>query len=167
VGAFGRPVAPLAVAQLPFVPDEPWAGRTVPEQARLSLLLLSGDKTPPPLPDTTKRWRGLILDEWTELVPTNKVQTGLAFHYDSQAPKAPHAILACVHSGQPGPWSFPELEAIVNETIDLARIRPVDSDVISLGQLMPAVMLAANTQHKTVSTLFPPSSLEIPPIIVG
>jgi hypothetical protein len=171
-GALGRSATPIAVAQLPFVAGEPWVGRSVPEQGRLSLMLLSGDKTPPALPDTTKTWRGLILDEWTELVPGDKVQTGLAFHYDSQGAKAPHAILACVHSGQNAPsgqaaWSFTELEAIVNETIDLARIRPVDSDMISLGQLTPAVVLAANTQNKTVSTLFPASSLEIPPIIVG
>ncbi|HXU01335.1 MAG TPA: hypothetical protein VN903_10100, partial [Polyangia bacterium] len=171
-GALGRTAAPLTVAQLPFVAGEPWAGHSVPEQGRLSLLLLSGDRNPPLVPDTTKTWRGLILDEWTETVPGNKVQTGLAFHYDSQAAKAPNVILTCVHSGAPAPsgqntWSFTELEAIVNETIDLARIRPVDSDQIALGQLMPAVVLAANTQNKTISTLFPNSTLEIPPIIVG
>jgi hypothetical protein len=129
--------------------------------------VLSGDKAPPALPDTTKMWRGLILDEWTETVPGDKVQTGLAFHYDSQAAKAPQSILVCVHSDTGTTWSFAEIEAIVNETIDLARIRPVDSDMVSLGALMPAVLLAANTQNKTVSTLIPKTSLEIPPIIVG
>ena len=167
-GALGRTAPPVAVAQLPFVTGETWAGRNIPaEQGRLSLLLLSADKAPPALPDTSKMWRGLILDEWTETVPGSKVQTGLAFHYDSQAPKAPHAILVCVHSDTGTTWSFTEIEAIVNETIDLARIRPVDSDMISIGQLMPAVLLAANTQNKTISTLIPKSSLEIPPIIVG
>ena len=164
-GALGRTALPVAVAQLPFVDGETWAGRTVPaEQGRLSLLLLSGDQV---APDATQTWRGLVLDEWTETVPADKVQTGLAFNYDSQAAKAPHAILVCVHSGTGTTWSFTEIEAIVNETIDLARIRPVDSDSLALGQLTPAVVLAANNQGKTISTQFPKSVLEIPPIIVG
>jgi hypothetical protein len=94
----------------------------------------------------------LLLDQWTELVPGNKAETALAFHYDSQNAEAPQVILLGVHSGQAGGWNVAELAAIVNDTMDLAQIRPVDSDLVALGQLVPPSGVAFNPENMVIST---------------
>jgi hypothetical protein len=158
--ALGVPPPAVGVAQLPFVPEEDWAGRSVPKESRLSLLLLSANTSS--ALDPSLVWRGLVLDEWTELVPGDRVQTGISFHYDSQNCEAPQTILLCAHSGREPQWNLAELSAIVNETIDLAGVRAVDSDMLQLGQLTPAICLAMNSENKTVSTSFPGSSVHGP-----
>jgi hypothetical protein len=158
--ALGMPPPALGVAQLPFVAEEDWAGRSVPKESRLSLLLLSANGSS--APDPSLVWRGLVLDEWTELVPSDRVETGISFHYDSQNCEAPQAILLCAHSGRETGWNLAELSAIVNETIDLAGVRAVDSDMLQLGQLTPAICLAMNPENKTVSTAFPGNSVHRP-----
>lgn len=165
LGALGHAAPVLGVAQIPFVAGEDWVGRSVPTEARSSLLLVS--VTGGGAPNAELVWRGLVLDEWTELVPSKKVETGIAFHYDSQNCEAPQVILMCAHSGRDqGRWTVDELSAIINETIDLASIRPVDHDTVSLGQLVPAACLAFNPENKTVSTQFPLEAVFPPPRVI-
>jgi hypothetical protein len=164
-GALGAPAPRVSVAQLPFVAGEDWAGRTAPTGSRTSLLLISANGQSA-LPDPTQPWRGLLLDQWTEVVPSTIAETGLAFHYDSSDSEAPQVILMGMHSGQSGGWTLTELQAIVSETIDLALIRPVDNDLVALGQLVPAICLAANSRNLVVSTDIGPNARENVPIVV-
>ena len=60
-----------------------------------------------------------------------------------------------------------ELAAIVNETLDLAQIRPVDNDKLPLGQLVPAICLASNLQNYVVSTHVDLNARQDVPIVVG
>ena len=164
-GAFGAASPRVSVAQLPFVAGEDWAGRSAPTDSRTSLLFISANGQAA-LPDPTKPWRGLLLDQWTELVPAATAQTGLAFHYDSQNSEAPQVILMAIQSGQAGNWNLAELGAIVNETLDLAQIRPVDSDLVALGQLVPPICLASNPLNLVVSTNIGPNARQDVPIVV-
>jgi hypothetical protein len=165
-GAFGVPSPRVSVAQLPFVANEDWVGRTAPKDSRTSLLFISGNGQTG-RPDPTHPWRGLLLDQWTELVPGATAQTGLTFHYDSQNSEAPQVILMAVQSGQAaGSWTQDELAAIVNETLDLAQIRPVDSDLVSLGQLVPPICVASNVNDYVVSTNIGPNARQNVPIVV-
>jgi hypothetical protein len=165
-GAQGGFSPRVSVAQLPFVAGESWVGRVAPTDSRTSLLFISASGQTA-LPDPSKNWRGLLLDQWTELVPASTVETGLAFHYDSQNSEAPQVILMGMHSGQTGGWTLTELQAIVNETMDLALIRPVDSELVGLGQLVPAICLAANKENQVVCSNIGPGSVENVPIVVG
>ncbi len=164
-GALGVTGPRVSVAQLPFVTGEDWAGRSAPTDSRTSLLFVSANSQTA-LPDSTQTWRGLLLDQWTEVVPSNTAQTGLAFHYDSQNSEAPQVILMAIQSGQPGAWSLAELQAIVMDTLDLAQIRPVDSDLVGLGQLVPPICLASNPQNLVVSTNIGPNARQDVPIVV-
>jgi hypothetical protein len=165
-GAFGAPSPRISGAQLPFVTGEDWVGRTAPTDSRTSLLFISGNGQTAG-PDPTKQWRGLLLDQWTELVPGATAPTGLAFHYDSQSSEAPQVILMAVQAGQTlGSWTQAELAAIVNETLDLARIRPVDSDLVALGQLVPPICIASNINNYVVSTNIGPEARQNVPIVV-
>lgn len=163
-GAFGAKAPLISVAQLPFVDGEDWAGRSVPTASRTSLVLVSASGQTV-APDPTTPWRGLFLDQWTELVPGGTAETGLAFHYDTQNSEAPQVILMAMHSGQAGGWNLTELQATVNETMDLARSRPVDNDMVALGQLDPPIVVASNSQNNVVSTTFGPDARQGPPII--
>ena len=171
-GGLGVPAPRVSAAQLPFVVNETWAGVTAPTDSRTSLILISANGQTL-LPDPTKAWRGLLLDQWTEVVPGATTQTGLTFHYDSQNSEAPQVILMAVQSGPTaGAWTQAELAAIVSDTLDLAQIRPVDSDLVSLGQLVPPLVVASNPQSSpsiqtvVVSTNIGPEARQDVPIVV-
>jgi hypothetical protein len=171
-GALGARPPRVSAAQLPFVANETWAGVTAPTDSRTSLLLISANGQTS-VPDPTNAWRGLLLDQWTELVPRATTQTGLTFHYDSQNSEAPQVILMAVQSGPTtASWTQAELAAIVTETLDLAQIRPVDSDLVALGQLVPALVVASNPQSSptiqtvVVSTNIGPNARQDVPIVV-
>ena len=102
----GTPSPRVSVAQLPFVTGEQWVGRVAPTDRRTSLLFISANGQTA-RPDATQAWRGLLLDQWTEVVPSATAQTGLAFHYDSQNSEAPQVILMAVQSGFTAKWGWP------------------------------------------------------------
>jgi hypothetical protein len=165
-GLLGAPSPRVSVAQLPFVDQEQWVGRVAPTESRTSMLFISANGQTKH-PDATQVWRGLLLDQWTEVVPAASAQTGLAFHYDSQNSEAPQVILMAIQSGLTANWNIAELSAIVNETLDLAQIRPVDNDKVQLGQLVPPICLASNLQNYVVSTHIDKNSRQDVPIVVG
>jgi hypothetical protein len=52
-------------------------------------------------------------------------------------------------------WDFDTLLAILEETLELAKVRAVDGELLGdLGQLLPANYLSANAQNEVVSTRF-------------
>ena len=111
--------------------------------------------------DFTKPLVGLLLDEWVEVIPHRNAQTALAFHYDAPGSCAPQSILLAVSPDPTKPWDIATLEAILNETLELAKLRLVDYDALSaVGHLLPALFLARNTggdpYGDTVSSEFKP-----------
>lgn len=85
---------------------------------------------------------GLVIEELTEHIPDEKMDTGLAFHYNAPNNEAPQAILLAVHSKATHEsdffWSEDELRDIIADTIDLYKIRLVDLEAIrEYGYLLP------------------------------
>jgi hypothetical protein len=68
-----------------------------------------------------------------------------------------------MHSGATGGWNQAEFTAIINETMDLALARPVDNDLVALGQLVPPIVLASNSENNIVSTKLGPDARQGPP----
>jgi hypothetical protein len=84
---------------------------------------------------------GLVVDEWTEVIPATTETTALSFHYDAPAAQPPHAVLLAV-PGAPDTarWSFDELLGAVREAIALTRLRAVGpKDLPDLGGLLPSL----------------------------
>ena len=152
-GILGRPALPLTIAQLPHAPDARWIGLPFsseaerPASGRLSLALhrtvaaAAGDP-----------WVGLLVDEWNEIVPRTVEDTAVAFHYDDPGAEAAQAVLVAVPPTQAAAWDLASLLDTLNETLDLAKVRAVDGELLPLGQLLPAIYLAANLNQDTVST---------------
>lgn len=98
---------------------------------------------------------GLVVDEWSEVVPSPGETTGLAFHYDEPGARAPHAILLAVAPDTTKPWDLEALEAVVFDTLELARLRTVDDEaMVELDHYLPALYFAVNQAGDTVSTSF-------------
>jgi hypothetical protein len=129
---------------LPFTPDRPITG------GRLSLVAhLTADI------DFQKPIAGLVIDDWGEVVPNQKENTGLAFHFDRPGSCAPQAILLAVTPKDQQEWDLETLEAVLLETMDLARLRAVDPDALGeVGHFLPALYFAANIAGDTVATDF-------------
>ncbi|MET9388036.1 hypothetical protein ABZY09_45400 [Streptomyces sp. NPDC002928] len=155
------------VAQTPYTPPGPdpeqaehWAA--LPSAtggspgARLSLVLHTPGQADP---DTllTGRLRGLIVDEWTEVVPRTKQTTGLALHIDAPDAAPPQAVLLAVPPDASPTWTPDLLGATVESALELVRLRAVDYEalhpdsptaVADIGQLAPAAVLATNTAYQ-------------------
>jgi hypothetical protein len=141
---------------LPFAAGARWAALDFPDQEhrhRSGLLSLSLARAV--APNATDPWAGLLIDEWTELIPNAEEAGALAFHFDSPGAEAAQAVLIAVPPAQTEQWDLDSLIDILNETLDLAKIRAVDGELLGkLSQLLPAIYLTTNTEDDTVSTRF-------------
>ena len=149
----GRPR--VDVVQLPHQPGERWLGlpfadpEATPEESRLALLLLSYTTGL----DPTDSWSGIVLDDWTEIIPNRREGTGIALNYQGPRAKAPQCVLVAVPSGAGTGWVWEELVASVDQAFDLAKIRCVDRDLLEHAQIIPATVFATNENPlNTVST---------------
>jgi hypothetical protein len=152
--ASGGPPAPWSIAQLPHDPTASWvalppAPGETRGPGRLSLVLHAPSGTP----DLTQPAYGLFLDEWVETIPNAKEHTGIAFRYEDTAGEAAQAILIAVPPTTAPSWDLDSLLAIVNETLDNAKLRSLDLQSLDpLAQLIPGIYLAANAGDDTIAT---------------
>lgn len=85
---------------------------------------------------------GLVIEEFAEHIPHEKVDTGLSFHYNAPNNEPPQAILLAVHPKATMPqnffWSEEDLRDIIYDTMDLYKVRMVDTDTLQeYGYLLP------------------------------
>ncbi|MGE0645795.1 MAG: hypothetical protein AB7P24_19220 [Nitrospira sp.] len=104
---------------LPQAPDKPFA------RGRLSLVAQMASAQPLRF---DQAFCGLLIDEWVETVPSHIETTGLAFHYDQPNNAPPQALLLAVPADRRTTWDLNSLEAVLHETMDLARLRAVAPD---------------------------------------
>lgn len=143
--------------------DEKWIAHKLDENQRfnngqLSLVIA----TPEKLPSITQPLAGLFIDEWIEVVPEREETTAVTFHYDAPGARAPQAILMAVPPVIGQKWDWNSLSAVLQETLELAKIRGIDPDIVAnmpLGQYLPALFLAYNVGSQepagdTISTPF-------------
>jgi hypothetical protein len=145
----GREGFALAVAQVPHVPGQPWTALEAPEGSdRAISLLLQGAPE-----DLARPLAGLLVDEWTEVVPSRSETTGIAFQYDPPDSAAPQAILLAVPPVLGQPWTQGLLNRVLLETLDLARLRLAQPGALgAVAHYLPAACLALNLSADAVST---------------
>ncbi len=140
-------LADVHVAQLPHRPGAAWIGRPFTE-------------TPPPTtgfvihaqtrPDVTDKVAGLVIDQWSEAVPSTTETTGLSFHFDAPGARAPQTMLIATPTDRAAAsWTVEALAGSVREAVALARIRPLDiDDVDAVARFLPAAYLPFNIESK-------------------
>jgi hypothetical protein len=147
----------LSVAQLPFITTEPWVGlppdpgNALPH-SKLSLVLQTTTAVDPAQPLS-----GVMVDEWTEIVPNARETTALTFHLDPPDACAPQSVLVAVPPVPGVDWTTDTLRQVLEETLELAALRAVDTETLGeAAQYLPALYLAFNAHDDAVSTDFAP-----------
>lgn len=72
------------------------------------------------------RQRGLLLDEWTEEIPVDTADTGIAFRYNQPDAAPPQALLLAVTPEETGAWQWNALVGTLTDTLARARRRAVE-----------------------------------------
>jgi hypothetical protein len=145
----------LNIAQLPFTDNDRWVGLPLESGKILAGGKLSITVQSSAAIDVNDSLAGLLIDEWVEVVPSAAETTGIALQYDRPNSAPPQTILIAVPPDLEAPWTVWSLQQVLLETLDLARLRAVDPDALNeLGQYLPAMYFAINTDGDTVSTDF-------------
>jgi hypothetical protein len=98
-----------------------------------------------------------LIDEWTEIVPNDHETTAIAFQFDPPNAMAPQNVLVAVPPVPGVDWTADTLRRVLIETLDLAKIRAVDPEVLGeTGQYLPGLYMAFNINNDAVSTDFAP-----------
>jgi hypothetical protein len=144
----------LAVAHVPHTGQRPWVGLTLAaadgaSPDGLASIVLQGAAGI----DLAAPLAGLMVDEWTEVVPSRTETAGLAFRYDPPDAMAPQAVLLAVPPDPATPWTVGLLNRVLLDTLDLAHLRAVGPEAVdAVGHYLPATMLAFNVDGDAVST---------------
>lgn len=100
---------------------------------------------------------GLLLDEWTEVIPAPEETTGITFHYDRPNAEPPQVMMLAVPPRITGQWQWADLVDAIHETMELARRRAVEPDHIgstSYGRFLPATISAVTLHPITIALNF-------------
>lgn len=139
----------LAIAQLPYRPDDRWVGLpgSPPTSGGFSLVIQSPGKL-----DFSQPLAGLLVDEWVEVLPSAQETTGMVFQYDQPDAAPPQCILLAVPPDPNQAWNLWSLQQVLLETLDLSRLRAVSPEVLDeVGHYLPALYFATNEKGSTVS----------------
>ncbi len=151
--AVGRPGMELRVGQLPYAANQRWIGLPLaatqpPPQGLLSLVAFT-----PMGYNKNAPYAGLMLDYVQERIPTDDQTAAIACHFDQPGARPPQSILLAVPPSLHQPWQWDDLVRVVNNTLDLAKVRAVDLDALNrVGHQLPAIVMAVNHEEATVST---------------
>jgi hypothetical protein len=88
---------------------------------------------------------GLLLDEWTEVVPAVEETTGVGFHYHRPNAEPPQAMLLVTPPQFTGRWQWADLVDALHETLELAKLRAVEPDHVAgteYARFLPATIAA-------------------------
>ena len=160
---FGVAEPGLTPVQFPYDPAAPWVAMQFPSTYELSSdrLLYTAQYGPAGF-DATKPQCGLLIDEWSEVVPVKdpdatlpQRHTGITFNYNRPNSEAPQAILIVTPASNTQQWQWADLVGALNETLDLAKKRalePGDLDNRPYATLLPATVMAATLYGISITT---------------
>jgi hypothetical protein len=147
----------LAPIQLPYRENDHWLGMEFAQGTSITedrLLYTAHYASDPPLLGGGNQV-GLLLDEWTEVIPAVRETTGIAADLDRPDSEPPQAMLLVVPPVKTGAWQPDDLVAAITDTFELARLRAVEPshlDDTAYAQLLPATVLSATRRPITIST---------------
>lgn len=150
---FDREPPPLAALQLPFDEKAHWIAVEYPEVPIGQLddpavfvprgEFVSIVREVPAGHDVDDAQAGLLIDEWSEVIPNRFETTGIAAHFDQPNTEPPQCVLLAVSPTFKGHWTWDDLVATLDDTLDRAKRRAVEPDFLRTtpyAQLLPAVL---------------------------
>ena len=159
--AFGSNASALQPIQLPFRPNDRWLalqfrkpGESENDFKVDADRLLYTATYAVPFDKMTSQC-GLLVDEWTEVIPVKTETTGLAFHFDRPNAEPPQVMLLAMPPVMRGHWQWADLVSSIKETFDMAKLRAVEPgmvDDLPYARFLPATMMTVTTHLLTIST---------------
>ena len=142
----------LLIAQTPWTDGDRWiatsftsASKRLPS-GRLSVLMLA-----PAGFSTTQPVGGLLIDAWTETIPSPSRDTAMALRFNNASTRAPQAILLAVSPNPAVAWTTTTLVDVLRETLMLARLRVQPPTTFTRGGLMPFAFLGQRPGNTGIS----------------
>ena len=145
----------LTPIQLPFAANDSWLAMQFPDdyaidtERLLYTCVYSQAFTP------NARQCGLLLDEWTEVIPAQKRDTAIAFNYNRPDNEPPQAMLLVTSASTTGEWAWPDIVDALAETLALAKKRAVEPaflDPTVYSRFLPATVTASTSYAITIAT---------------
>lgn len=155
-GVLGGKEPALLPVQLPHEDGASWAAMQLPADAVLDAdrLLYTAHYAAPF--DGTARQCGLLLDEWTEVVPASTRETGITLHFDRPDSEPPQSILVVTPASASGTWQWDDLVGALDETLDLAHkraVEPAHIDPTAYSRFVPATIAASALYAISITTI--------------
>lgn len=141
--------------QFPYRPNDTWLGLEFQEDYVLDQerLLYTAHYAQPPTSGNT--FCGLLMDEWTEVIPSRTEDTGLTFHFDRPNNEPPQSWLLALPEDFRGGWEWPDLVACLHRALDLAKLRAIEPksfENTAYSHLLPTT-LATHTRSPVIPQL--------------
>lgn len=152
--ALAQAALDLHPLQLPYMDNDSWLALPYPEDYPFESDKLLYTAHYVELFDKNAAQCGLLLDEWTEVIPTTEETTGVSFHYDRPNAEPPQVMLLAVPPVIDGKWQWADLVDTLHETLELARRRAVEPDHIAgtdYGRYLPATISAVTMHPITIA----------------
>jgi hypothetical protein len=144
----------LTPIQLPYRAGDPWLGLEYPQETLIdSDRLLYTARYDVPF-DPGEPQCGLLIDEWTEVLPSEMQTTGVAFHFDRPSSEPPQAWLLVVPPDPTDAWAWADVVDALHETLEAARLRSVEPDQLDAtawARFLPAVVSATTLHPITIA----------------
>jgi len=156
----GRPEPALTPLQLPHRPGEGWLALEIDPATVIdsSRLLYTAHYAPgaatPGNAGVSGRTCGLIIDEWSEVIPARDETAGVAVHFDRPNSEPPQCWLLAASPGNDGQWSWQDLVDCVDEALALAKLRavqPAQVESKEYARFLPATVSAATLYGVNIS----------------
>lgn len=154
-----NPIAPsldLLPIQLPYKESDSWLALSYPDTYQIESDKMLYTSYNPGF-DPTKSQCGLLIDEWTEVIPAKKETTGMTFHYDRPNCEPPQSMLLVTPSEFTGNWKWDDVVNSLHDTLDMMRFRAIEPDHIDgtdYAKFLPATVATVTTHPVTMALNF-------------
>lgn len=161
IEGFGGSELNLTPTQLPYRSQDYWLALQFPaskegvsepftiDEDKLLYTAIYGETFNP-----AKHQCGLLLDDWTEMIPSKDETAGLSFHYDQPNSEPPQALLLALPSDFRGSWQWQDLVDILHSTLDAAKQRAIEPDHIDDSEyslFLPTIVSLASPMPLTAT----------------
>jgi hypothetical protein len=147
----------LAPVQLPYMPDDRWLALDIDPAHRATGDRLLYTAHYPSAPNPAAPTCGLLLDEWTEVIPADSHTAGVSFRFDRPNAEAPQAWLLALPAATGKRWQWADLLGALDETRRLLRLRAVEPRHVEetpYAALLPATVSAAMVREVSIAANF-------------
>lgn len=95
---------------------------------------------------------GVLLDDWTEEIPTTSETTGISFRFNQPNAMPPQTLLLAVTPEETGAWDWDDLVGILSDTLRRAKRRAVEpAQLEKMGSTWNALAPALVSEFSTLA----------------